>query len=63
MRQYATHMHGEWYSAPDSPYQNACIAAEIDADDLPELREELVELRKFHGQNSVALALADTDFL
>lgn len=47
--------YGEWYSAPDSTWQNMCICKEVRLNDLPRLRAALRALRRFYQQDSVAL--------
>ena len=61
-------IHGIWHSAPDSEYQNACICGTIPADAeesliLASLRGELGRLREHFRQDSIALAVARTEFL
>lgn len=62
-------IHGIWYSAPDSEFQNACMCGTIPADADPtqilaSLRRELAELRNHYQQESIALAVVDrTEFV
>lgn len=64
MRQHATQIYGEWYSAPDSPYQNACVAAAVPPGSVDQLRAELTTVRTDYGQDSAAWAVAaETDFI
>jgi hypothetical protein len=64
LRAVADEIHGEWYSAPDAPYQNACCAFTIPDCFVPPLRCTLTNLRKRHGQDSIAWAeVARTDFI
>lgn len=64
MRTAATAIYGEWYSAPDAPFQNACIAALVAADKVDALRAELTELRERFDQESIAWAVATgTEFI
>ena len=52
---YAQRMHGVWFSAPDSPFQNACVCLQLDsATAREELRGELTRLRMTYGQEAVA---------
>ncbi|MEU5258966.1 hypothetical protein [Amycolatopsis sp. NPDC021455] len=63
MRLIPTEILGDWYSAPDSPYQNACIAAVPDAG-RDRLRQELELLRTQYDQKSIAWAeCPETEFL
>jgi hypothetical protein len=55
LRLRAREIHGEWYSAADSEYQNACFCVVL-ADDTPVIREELAEMRQAWRQDSVAWA-------
>lgn len=59
----ASAIHGEWYSLPDSAWQNMCICAEFSDPDLPYIRRELADLRGAWKQDSVAWAEATTEFL
>lgn len=63
VRHRASRIYGEWYSLPNTIYQNACIAAEVNDPDVPLLRSELARLREAHHQDSVASAVAETEFL
>lgn len=63
VRGYASSVHGEWYSAPASRYQNACICAEIRPDMAKHLRRDLTEARQQFRQDSIAFAVAETEFV
>lgn len=52
---YRGRTYDEWYSAPDSMWQNMCICREIHRADLDLLRAALRALRRFYRQDSVAL--------
>jgi hypothetical protein len=55
---------GDWHSAPDSIYQNACWCIEIDGDEVPELKGHLAALATVYKQQSIAWnACTDTEFL
>ena len=54
LRKHATQIHGEWYSAPDAVYQNACIAAVLADDDAEEIQKKLTALRRSYGQDTIA---------
>ena len=52
----ARETHGEWYSLPDQPYQNACFCVVFADTDVPLVKQELAKLREAWGQDSVAWA-------
>jgi len=52
----AHEMHGEWYSLPDQPYQNACFCVVLADPDVPLAKQDLTKLREAWGQDSVAWA-------
>jgi hypothetical protein len=54
----ASEIHGVWYSAPMTPYQNMCICAEVASDRAAELKGFLTEAREYFGQDAVAWAEA-----
>jgi len=56
IREAASAIHGEWYSAPGSPFQNACFCAEIAPADAGYLKTALKLARTEFGQDSVAWA-------
>ncbi len=57
-------IHGEWFSAPDTPWQNANWCIEIlDETDLHELRENLVIVRKHYRQDSIAWTQGPVEFI
>lgn len=61
---YARAVHGEWFSSPEAPFQNACICFEIDPSDAGELRRLYVELAHYNKQDSIAWTVAaTTEFL
>lgn len=56
--------HGDWYSAPYTPYQNACWCVEFSSDaDIQEAREVATEIRQKWRQDSIAWAVAETEFI
>lgn len=64
VRRHADQIHGEWYSAPDSVYQNACFCAAAPAHELPAMRAMLTKIREVYGQDSVAWAVtSETEFI
>jgi hypothetical protein len=54
----ARETHGEWYSLPDQPYQNACFCVVFADADVPLIKQDLAKLREAWGQDSVAWAEA-----
>lgn len=63
VRARASAVHGEWHSLPNSEWQNMCICAEFSDPDVPCIRDELAALRKAWKQDSVAWAVAETEFI
>lgn len=64
IRRHASQVHGEWYSAPDAPWQNACCCFEVTPDSAITIRQDLNELRILHEQDSIAWAVAPlTEFI
>lgn len=59
----ARQVHGQWYSAPASPFQNACMAIEIDPDSAGALKDRLGNLRRKFNQDSIALNVSDTELV
>lgn len=70
IRIQADEIHGVWWSAPDTPWQNCCVGFSIKDETLPPenaptahelghnrielLQESLTKLREFYGQEAVA---------
>ena len=60
----ADRIWGEWFSGPQSPYQNACWCLLFDSPERAGwARQEAITLRKQFRQESIAWATADTEFL
>jgi hypothetical protein len=59
----AKQIHGQWYSEPTSPWQNAAICAEIDDVDMDIFRKELSRLVRMYAQESIALMKTTTEFV
>jgi hypothetical protein len=55
---FASRIYGRWFSAPDAPFQNACVAFEIHDDAIPGLQETLEDAAVRFGQDSIAWAVA-----
>lgn len=68
-------VHGRWHSAPKSPFQNACWCVEFDPaaelvtrfgqqhSRLEWFRQRLQDLARKYGQESIAWAVAETEFI
>lgn len=59
-------MHGAWFSRPDAPWQNACWLADISeltSEEVDDLKNALRGVGGWYRQDSVAWAIADTEFL
>lgn len=60
-------VHGEWFSAPDSPWQNAnwCIEplGMTSTTDLAELKTDLITARKRYRQDSIAWTQGPVEFI
>lgn len=63
IRGHAKAIHGEWMSAPNAPFQNACVCFEITDEAAAELKHELNILRVAFDQDSIAWAVAETEFI
>ena len=69
LRRHASAIHGEWYSAPDAGYQNACFCIEITMERDLDVKVALVQMqleriRQDYLQDSVAWAeVPETKFL
>ena len=57
---YLVKFHGEWFSLPNSIYQNACWCFEIVHNNEGDIREDLRILAGRYQQDSIAWAVADT---
>jgi hypothetical protein len=60
IRKSAHQIHGEWFSAPASNFQNACCCFEIEEAKLRDLRAALSVVAGNYEQDSIALAIAMT---
>lgn len=63
VKDVATTIYGEWYSLPDSEYQNACIAFDLVDSDLAELRIDLKTYCDDYDQDSIAFTEGQTEFI
>jgi hypothetical protein len=63
LRSFADVVHGVWFSAPDTAYQNCCVAVEVQPDLMDGLRAALLDLRRKYRQKSVAVNMSDTEFV
>ncbi len=60
----AERVHGEWVSAADAPWQNACWCIEDPTPDtITTIRDRLAELADEYGQDSIAWVTGDTEFI
>lgn len=60
----ADQIWGEWFSAPDSRYQNACWGVEFrDQETADFARSQAKRVRGNYGQDSIAWAVAETEFV
>lgn len=55
--------HGEWHSAGDSPWQNACWCVEVREEMRGDLTERLGKIAARYRQDSIAWAEAQTTFI
>ena len=60
---YAERCHGEWLSIGCAPYQNGCICFEITPAAAQSLKSELRLVAAEFGQDSIAWAVASTEFI
>jgi hypothetical protein len=63
VRSYASVVHGHWFSLPDAPWQNTCWCIEVSEKAQMFLRDALKRAAKTYGQDSIAWATAETEFL
>jgi hypothetical protein len=62
------HLHGRWFAAPNVPWRSACWCVGIIADPhlgsrADWLRDRLSTLAATYNQDSIAFAVADTEFI
>jgi hypothetical protein len=55
--------HGAWSSDTWSPYQNACFCIEVPNSEVSPLRSYLKYLAAMYNQDSIAMAIAEMEFL
>jgi len=55
--------YGRWYSLPNARFQNACWAFEVTDDEVGRLKRELGEFALVYRQDSIAWAIAETEFI
>lgn len=60
LREYGQRIHGEWYSAAASPWQNACWCVEVPAANIAVLKQHLKAQAQVFRQDSIAWAVAPT---
>lgn len=54
----AGHIHGAWFSRPDSAYQNACWCVEVVQPVVAKLQKTLTIFAQKYGQDSITWAEA-----
>lgn len=59
----STHIFGEWFSAPQSEYQNACYSFSLPKKDVDEFKKQVTQTRKYFSQDSVAWTEKGPEFL
>ncbi|MGH3989854.1 MAG: hypothetical protein ACRDTZ_21460 [Pseudonocardiaceae bacterium] len=59
----ATTIHGVWFSAPDSAYQNACVGAAMSSEAVETVRAQLAALRHRYRQSSIAFNASETELI
>lgn len=59
VQEHAELVLGEYYSPPNFPYQNACVAAKITDKQADELRPRLAGIREKYGKACVYWAAVD----
>jgi hypothetical protein len=60
---HAAEVHGQWFSSPRSPWQNACWCLEIGPEAGASLRRSLARHAARFRQDSIAWAEAQTMFI
>lgn len=60
---YAYKRHGQWFSAPDAPWQNACWCVVLWLRNVEQVKAKLKTLAVTYGQDSIAWAPATVEFL
>jgi hypothetical protein len=63
VKMYSASRHGKWMSLPHSPWQNACWCVEVSEGATLFLRGALATLAAAYRQESIAWAVAETEFL
>lgn len=61
--QHEHHRYGEWFSAPNSQYQNAAWAFNIHAGQPLSLKEHLRRIARLYRQDSIAWLEGKTEFI
>jgi hypothetical protein len=59
----AVRVLGIWFSDPSSPYQNCCWGIDLDDADAPRLKRRLALVAGWFRQDSIAWAVASTEFI
>jgi hypothetical protein len=61
--EHADRIHGRWASLPTDPWQNACWCLEVEDGHADDLRRHLTTTAGDYQQDSIAWAIAQTEFL
>jgi hypothetical protein len=56
-------IHGEWFSMPDAPWQNACWLVHLPNRSLDQVKPVLASLAATYRQDSIAWTAGDTEFI
>ena len=63
VRRYAEAVHGYWHSLSNAPWQNACWCFEVRQSEAKKLKGRLQDACTDFGQDSIAWAIASTEFI
>lgn len=63
VRNLAWRTHGQWFSAPAAPWQNACWCVEVRPVMVDRLRQALARMAGRYQQESIAWAEASVSFI
>lgn len=64
LNSWTCQIHGTWFSRPDDPWQNANWCLEfIDEAHMNQARAEVIRIRRYWRQDSVAWAVAEPEFI
>lgn len=63
IRTYAKEIHFHGYSHGGQPWQNACWVITVKSEDCSTLCQAIKPIRKEYHQNSIAITIAETEFI